>query len=483
MAAIEAGNRTCIRNVLLLDAERPEGFRGPVTIVIQGGLVTSIVDGADCPAWPGDIDIDGTGRLAAPGLVNAHTHSQSSTLPGFGDRLSHPAFMWLTQAHTARRTKDEIRLAVMLTAYGLITTGTSAAIDHFPGQRFTAEDLDAVLAAWAETGLRVGLAIRFFDGAFDDIIPAALPAELRAELADVELLKPQPLEGLADLMEGAIQTWHTREGRLSILPAPSNPDRCSDAALLLCAEIAERHDLGIHTHLLETRRQAEIAISRYGTSALAHLETLGVLSDRWSCAHSIWLSDADIDLMAARGITAVLNPESNARIGTGLAPIPTLRRRGVPLALGTDGAGSNDNLALHEAMRAIATAHRVGEPDRRNWLSARDALAIATTGGARALRRPSLGQIVVGGPADIALYRLDAPWWMTINDAITQFVFAETGAAVDMLIVAGETLLRDGRPTRFDPAELRRELDAMSTSLRHRNADLFAAAARVADLS
>ena len=324
----------------------------------------------------------------------------------------------------------------------------------------------------------MGLAIRFFDGAFADILPAGVPLPPSA----ADLLKPQLLDDLAGLMGGAVRKWHGREGRLTILPAPSNPDRCSDAALRLCADMAERHDLSIHTHLLETKRQSEIATARYGTTTLAHLDALGVLSDRWSCAHSIWLSDADIDLMAARGVVAVLNPESNARLGTGLAPVLALRQRGVPLALGTDGAGSNDNLGLHEAMRALATAHRTAESDRAKWLSAHDVLAMATTGGAHALRRPDLGRIAPGLPADLVLYRLDAPWWMTLNDAVAQFVFAETGAAVDLVMVGGEILFRDGRPARFDPTELRRELDAMTVSLRRRNADLFVAATRMASL-
>ena len=137
--------RTIIRNVRILDPKLPDGLQPPLTITVAGGLIEAI--GPDLSPLPDDIVIDGAGRLAAPGLVNAHTHSQSSTLAGFGDRLSHPAFMWLTQAHTARRTPDEIRLAVLLTAYGLLATGTTALIDHFPGQRFTATDLDAVLSA------------------------------------------------------------------------------------------------------------------------------------------------------------------------------------------------------------------------------------------------------------------------------------------------------------------------------------------------
>ena len=471
-------SRLVVRDVRLLDAAAPGGFSAPLTVAIRDGVFEAF--GAEVAARPGDTLLDGAGQFAAPGLVNAHTHSQSSTLAGFGDRLSHPAFMWLTQAHTARRTPDEIRLAVLLTAYGALATGTTALVDHFPGQRFAAADLDAVLGAWADTGLRVGLAIRFFDGEFADIVPAGLPADMRDRLAAVELLKPQPLEGLAALMEGAVGRWHRHAGRLTILPAPSNPDRCSDAALRLCADLAARHDLGIHTHLLETRRQAEISAARYGATTLARLHALGVLSERWSCAHAIWLSDADIDLMAAHGVTAVLNPESNARLGAGLAPIPALRRRGVPLAIGTDGAGSNDNLSMHEAMRAVATAYRVDVSDRATWVTAREAVAMATAGGARALRRPDLGRLAAGSAADLVLYRLDAPWWMTENDAVAQFVFAETGAGVDTVIVGGEVLLRGGRPTRFDPAELRRELGVMTAALRRRNADLFAAATEVA---
>lgn len=475
--------RTLIANVVILDPEAPGGYTGPLTIVVDGDRIDSLEASSTVVSLPGDRVIDGTGRLAAPGLVNAHTHSQSSTMPGFGDRLSHPAFMWLTQAHTSRRTPEEIRLAVLLTAWGMLTTGTTATIDHFPGQRFDLADMDAVLSAWEETGLRVALGMRFFDGTFADIIPASLPASMKARLDGIELLKPQPFEGLEDLFTAVISRWHGRAGRISVFPAPSNPDRCSDAALQVCAALAERHDLGIHTHLLETRRQAELARDRYGIGTLAHLERLGVLSDRWSCAHCIWLDDAEIALMAKYGMTAVLNPESNASLGTGLAPVPALRSAGVSLALGTDGAGSNDNLAMHEAMRMAATAHRATEPDRRTWMSAQEAFAMATTGGARAMRVPGLGRLAPGAPADLVLYRLETPAWTPMNDATAQFVFAETGAGVDLVMVAGDVLLEGGRPLRLDPRELTREVSAMAKSLRIRNRELFDAAESVAGLT
>jgi cytosine/adenosine deaminase-related metal-dependent hydrolase len=424
--------------------------------------------------------INGTGRLVAPGLVNAHTHSQSSTMAGFGDRLSHPAFMWLTQAHTSRRTPAEIRLSVLLTAYGLVTSGTTGAIDHFPGQRFTAADMDAVLSAWQESGMRVALGMRFFDGAFSDIFPnVPLPDDLRKRMTAVELLKPQGGSELRELMEDTIRRWHGRE-LLSVYPAPSNPDRCTDGALVMCAELAQQYDTGIHTHLLETERQAQLAAERYGQSAVEHLDTLGVLSARWSCAHCNWLTDGDIDLMAGRGAVAVLNPESNAMLGTGRARAPDMQRRGLTIALGTDGASANDNLVLHEAMRAIATNHRAGERDRSRWITARDALRMATAGGAAALRQPRLGAIAPGFAADLVLYRLDAPWWVPLNNPVNQLVFAETGASVDTVLIAGKVVLDRGRITTFDVDTLLREVRAMAVRLPERNADLFAVASEVA---
>jgi cytosine/adenosine deaminase-related metal-dependent hydrolase len=342
--------------------------------------------------------------------------------------------------------------------------------------------MNAVISAWNETGMRVALGMRFFDGAFSDIFPATpLPDELKARIGVVELLKPQGVDELAELMEAVIRRWHGK-ARLSAFPAPSNPDRCTDAALRLCAELAERFDTGIHTHLLETRKQAEQAQQRYGTTALQHLDDLGVLSDRWSCAHSIWLSDADIDLMAERKVTAVLNPESNARLGTGLARIPAMHRRGVRMALGTDGASANDNLVLHEAMRTVACAHRAGETDRSRWITAQDVLRMATAGGAAALRQVSLGAIRPGFTADLVVYRLDRPWWTPVNDIVNQLVFAETGAGVDTVLVDGQVVVDCGKITTFDVDALLREVQAMALNLRARNSDLFAVANDIAAL-
>lgn len=445
-------------------------------LLMQAGRIVALGEG-DPPddAVAGAEMLDGRRRLAVPGLVNAHTHSQSATLAGFGDRLSHPAFMWRTLARTANRTPRETALAVQLTAWWALSTGTTAVLDHFPGQRLTAEDVEAVLAAWHATGLRAVVGLRFFDQGFADILPDGMPPD-----ADQGLLRPQPLDSLAEIATDAIARWHGRDERIGVFPAPSNPDRCSDAALRLCADLAEHHDTGLHAHLLETATQARQACTRFGMGSLERLEALGVLSDRWSFAHCVHLCEAEIALMARRGATAVLNPESNARLGVGAAPIPALREAGVTLALATDGPGSNDNLSMHEAMRAAATLHRAALPDRARWFSAADAFRAATEGGSLALRMPRIGALAPGYAADIVLHDLAAPGWLPLNDAVAQLVFTETGATIRTVIVGGETLLDDGRPTRFDPNALAEEILEMTDRLATRNSALADAAEAIA---
>lgn len=471
-----------IRGAMVLTLDAEERLQDSADILIRGEAIARIGTVPPEEAVGARI-VEGKSLLAAPGLVNAHMHSQSGTMSGFGDRLSHPAFMWLTQAHTSNRTPDEIRLAALLCAAQMLATGTTSAIDHFPGQRFTAADMDAALAAWEESGLRVALGMRFFDGDFGDIVPAraGLSPELAAAVHGAEVLKPQPFPELKELMPDIVGRWHGRAGRLSVFPAPSNPDRCSDEALLFCAELAEARNLGIHTHLLETKAQARIAQERYGTTAVRHLEELRILSDRWSCAHAIWLDDADIALMAERRAVAVHNPESNARIGVGRMRTPEMLAAGVPIALGTDGSGANDNLVMHEAMRAAAVLHRADLPDRSQWVSARDTLRMATEGGAAALRMSGrLGRLAPGQLADIVLYRLDAPWWRPVNDPVAQLVYAETGAGVEHVFVHGRQVVAQGRVTAFDAAAVMAEIEEMEANLRRRNADLFAVAGAIA---
>ena len=257
----------------------------------------------------------------------------------------------------------------------------------------------------------------------------------------------------------------------------------SDEALVLCRELAEQHDLGVHLHLLETRVQTEIAQEKYGCTMVEHLEHLGLLSHRLSCAHTIWVDDPDIERLAKGGSVVVHNPESNMKIGAGTAPIPRMVARGVTVALGTDGVGTNDNLILHEALRLAAMLHRPSQAGREGWLNAEDVLRMATSGGAAALLQGQrIGSIEVGKQADLVLYRLDAPWWVPVNDPVSQLVFAENGSSVETVLVDGRLVVEAGRITAFDAEAILEEAAPMMGAILERNSSLHRLAKQMGDL-
>lgn len=408
--------------------------------------------------------IDGSALLAAPGLINAHYHSPLSILRGTADGLSHPAFMWQNQADTAQRTAHEVYVSALLGGVEMLATGTTAAIDHFPEQGFPPEHVDALARAYRELGMRAAIALRVFDEAYDDIVPAGgLPPGFPNPLA------PAPLGETMALVEEAVKRHDDPGGLIRVFPAPSNPSRCSDALLLACEELARRRGLGVHTHLLETEIQTRIAQQRYRTTMVQHMDRLGLLSPRLSCAHAIWLEEEDMALLAGRGVTVVHNPESNLKVGAGFMPLPAMRRHGVRLALGTDGASTNDNLVLHEAMRLAVILHRPKE-ERSGWARAEDALDMATLGGAAALQcAQSVGRIAAGQSADLVLYDLARPRWTPCNDPAQQLVFAENGDSVHTVLVAGRVVVDQGRLTGVDLDGLMREARGMLSAVRSRN--------------
>lgn len=473
-----------IRNAAIL-ADAAGTFIERGDLLVENGRIAAIGDvPAAARASAGRV-IDGEGRLAAPGLVNAHMHTPGAFSAGTQDALSHPAFMWLNQADTSGRTPREVYVSAMLSAVQMLRAGITTAIDHFPAQNFGPEDVAAAAQAYRDSGMRMVLGLRIFDDDFADIFPAdrPLPPDLAADLARLKPLPPKPLAETRAIVEDSIRRYHRPEERLSVFPSPTNPVRCSDDLLAMTKEVADAFDVGVHTHLLESQVQTTIAQKRYGRTMVQQLERLGLLSPRLSCAHTIWIGPEDIERLAAHGVVVVHNPESNLKLGTGIAPIAAMLDAGVKVALGTDGSVTNDNLVLHEAMRLAAWLNRTGTKERRRWITARQAFAMATEGGAAAVQLSGeIGRLAPGYRADVVLYDLATPQWTPLNDPVRQMVFAETGSGVDTVIVGGEVAVERGRIVAFDADAVLAEARPMLRAIHARNAGLYAFAQRIGEL-
>ncbi len=471
-----------IRGAMIVTLDADDRILSAGDILIDNGRIAAVGDLAPETIAECDRVIDGSDRLVMPGLVNAHTHSPLSVVHGAYDLLNHRACMWLFQAYTANRTPREVYVSTMLNCIEMLLTGTTATLDHFPEQSFGPDDVEAVVSAYRDSGMRAQVSLRIFDGEYTDILPpgGSLPDKLAADVKRLDPYAPKSVPELRELCSDSIERWHGDSGRIGVGPAPSNPMRCSDELLEMCADFVERYDVGVHTHLLETEVQAHIAQELYGTTTVRHLDDLGLLTPNLSCAHTIWIDDADIDLMAERGSSVVHNPESNLLTASGLAPIPTMLARGVEVGLGSDGSCSSGDQAIHRAMKLVTAIHRVGQPDRSRWISTRQALHMATAGGAAAMfEKGKFGVLGVGQAADMVLYDLKRPWWVPVNDPIYQFVQSETGAGADTVIVAGRILVEGGKITAFDAESLLEEAQGLVPSMKERNRELFDVVERV----
>jgi cytosine/adenosine deaminase-related metal-dependent hydrolase len=269
----------------------------------------------------------------------------------------------------------------------------------------------------------------------------------------LEREKPPSWEEWAGLTRRAIERFHRPDEGISICPAPSGPQRCTDELLVGCAALADELDLMIHIHVLETRMQAVSGQRMYGHTLPEHMDEIGFLSPRVCFEHGIWLTQSDLELVRDRGVTVVHNPVSNMKLGSGIAPVPALIAHGVNVALGTDGMSSNDGHDMFATLKIASLLHKLWEIDYEQWLGAEDAWRMATAGGATAAGDPDgIGSLEAGRRADLVLLDLDSIVFTPLNDPLRQIALGSTTLAVSSVMVGGEWRVRDRQVTGVDEA-------------------------------
>jgi guanine deaminase len=260
-------------------------------------------------------------------------------------------------------------------------------------------------------------------------------------------------------MTKALRNWPFEKVHLAL--APTIPHHCSDAFLIACRDLAKEYDVAIHSHVAESKVQVIAGLKRYGRTLAAHMDELGLVSDRFTVAHGVWLDSDDMKRLGDRGASVAHNPGSNMRLGNGLADVRGMLEAEVNVAIGTDGASCSDNQNVYEAMRLASFASKVQGPDHERWVTTQEALSAATEGGARALGLGhQIGRLLPGYKADIVFLDLQHINWIPMNDPVNQIVHSEDGSAVHSVMVGGRMVVEDRKLLTVDLPKLARQAAA-----------------------
>jgi len=442
---------TVVRGGKLLDIAKRKAV--PVDILIKGDTIATI-GRPGMPAPAGATVIDARHRLMHPGLINAHTHSPGNLSKGLHDRWTLELLLTGSQWVGIGRNLEDKYLSALIGAAEMVMKGCTAAYDlaaEFPLP--SVEGLSAMAKAYEEVGMRCVLAPMVADLTFFEAIPGLkdrLPPSLQKE---VEAFKLSPWKATTKQMKKALQRWPFETVQLAL--APTIPHHCSDAFLASCRDLAKEYDVGIHTHVAESKVQVIAGYQRYGTSLAQHMDEMGLVSERFTVAHGVWLDDDDMKRLGDRGASVAHNPGSNMRLGSGLADVRGMLDAKVNVGIGTDGANCADNQNVYEAMRLASLVSKVQGPDWQQWLGTDEAFHAATEGSARALgMHKHIGRIEPGYKADIVFLDLHHVNWIPMNDPVNQIVHTEDGSGVHSVMIGGRMIVEDRKLLTVDLPKL-----------------------------
>ena len=415
--------------VVLTMNDRLDVVRGDVSI--RDGRIDGV--GANLTS-PHDKTLDARGGFVLPGFIQTHIHLCQTLFRGYADDLR--LMDWLRSRvwpMEAAHTAATLRAAAQLATTELLCSGTTSILTME-----TVHDTDAVFEAVADSGMRATIGKCMMDS--DANVPRRLQEQTQASIAESL--------AIAERWNGAAN------GRLRAAFAPRFAVSCSRELLEAVADLSQTHAALVHTHASESRdEQAIVRQISGGLTNLEYLAALRLASPRLCAAHCVWVAEAEQALLAEHDVKVMHCPGSNLKLGSGIAPVPELRARGVTVSLGADGAACNNHLDMFDEMRlaAILQAARL----HPGALPAREVLWMATRAGARTLGLDGeIGSIEIGKRADVIVVERDRPHLAPGGDPFSTVVYAARGTDVRATIVDGELLVNEFRPVRVDPAEV-----------------------------
>jgi 5-methylthioadenosine/S-adenosylhomocysteine deaminase len=414
-----------LTNVLVVPmTESRKSFRGYVRI--KQGIIAEVGEGS-APAIASEEEIiDGAGCVLMPGLVNAHTHLYQVLLRAVWEDL--PLLPWLKRVYGAARVlrPEHFYAGTMLGCLEAIRGGVTSLCEHNflnPHPECAFETVRAI----RDSGLRAVFARTIMDTG--EIVPDCVKEKSNQAFRHVE-----------EIIE-----VNKQSDLLSFMTGPNTPPLNTTPGLLRdIRRFADEKSIGISAHVAESNAIVEFTQQEHGKSGVVEfLDDFGIPGRHSIFAHCVHISDHEIQILKERGTSVSHNPVSNMMLGDGVAPVVTMLRHGVNVALGTDGAASNHSQDLFETMKIASLLQKVHHQNA-GVIDPYAILQMATTGGARALGLSSAcGTIDVGKRADLILIRLDAVHNQPVNDLFSQLVHCAKASDVQTVIVDGQVLMRD----------------------------------------
>jgi 5-methylthioadenosine/S-adenosylhomocysteine deaminase len=433
-----------------------------VSLVVANGIVVT-VDGTSRVLNPGSVAIDGTdivavdtpqniarqfragdtidasGQVVMPGLVNTHTHAPMVLFRGLADDLALEE--WLTKyifpAEAKTVSPEFVRAGTRLAALEMIESGTTTFADMYYFEDQIAKETKAA-------GLR---------GVLGQTV-------IQFPVADAK----SPADGLARA-EAFIKAF---KGDPLITPAVApHAIYTNDSATLKAArDLSRRYGVPTLIHAAETQSEAVTAKERGFSTVVSYLDSLGFLGRGVLLAHAVWVNDADITVLKSRGASLSHNPESNMKLASGIAPVSAYLAADVPIGIGTDGAASNNDLDMFEAMRTASLLQKVATSNP-TALSATVTLRMATLGGARAVGMDGqIGSLEPGKRADLIVVGMGTTRQTPMYDPVSHLVYVTRGDDVQTTIVNGKVLMRNRKVLTLDRAALLGEARAWADRVR-----------------
>lgn len=409
-----------------------------------------------------DVDhvIDCKGKIILPGLISAHTHLTGMFQRGLWDEASFES--WSQKSAATEKflnlSPDDIHSIHSAACIELIRHGVTTVLNMFTmPSKEPLKFVNSACQAFLDTGIRGTLALSLKDQSPDN--PGIVP-----EIHNIE--------SWASLAKEAFTQVKSFGSRVSFALAPSAPQRCSDQLLITCREIAEEFNVGLHTHLAETRKHAEVGRELYGEPIVHHLERIGFLSSALSAAHAVWLNEEEIAVLKKHNVKIVHNPSSNMKLGSGIARVKKMLNEGLALGLGADSVNAGTIYSIFEQMKLSVLLPRclLGSDD---WVLPSEAFAMGTDGGSKALLLDRIiGSIEEGKKADLAILN---PFisLMPNNEIVDELALCENGGSVESVFIDGRPVMLEKHITTTDEDAIRAKISSMEPRIAKAKADVL----------